>query len=448
MTSTKQTIDRLSSMPEEIRDCILSFLPMEDVVRTCILSRKWRDICSSLSHLEFNCPDFRSARYFKNFVDCFLITHGRFEIRSFKLVMDDTVDIDVINDVHVNAWIYFAIKHNVRVMELSFPWELFPDSVFMCHTLTELRLEYVEIHLPRTVSFPCLKILKLTENLLYGEKLTENIFSSCLMLEELIIRSCSWHDFSIIISSPPNLKVLELREKEDGNVASRIRICSPNLEELKYFGPTIPRIDEVIYSSLVTLDFESCERPCFEPDYSVAELLKGLRNVAKLSLDSYCFEVLGQDPNLEACLPTSCCSLRHLRLVLRPFKDYVKVLILVLRSYPNLETLHISFKTKLYLKSILVSSEQAKVLFNAYFLKHLTGHLLKHLKTIKIENFRVADENELHIVRYLLENAISLKKMSIVHHLSIKEDVKLRLLVAESLLTFTKVSPDAVIVFS
>ncbi|KAF9601075.1 hypothetical protein IFM89_016048 [Coptis chinensis] len=229
---------------------------MQDVVRTCILSRQWRNKCS-LSHLEFNQPEFRSVQVFKNFVDCFLITHGRFEIRSFKLVMDDTVNED----------------------------EKLPDYVFKCHTLMELRLEYVDFHLPSTVCLPSLKILKLTANAIYGEKLTENLFSSCHVLGELIIRSCSWHDFNTIICSPPNLEMLELLEKEDGIDTSDIRICSPNLKELKYFGPTLPRIDEEIYSSLVTLDFKSCERPCFEPDYSVVELFKGIRNVAKLSLD-------------------------------------------------------------------------------------------------------------------------------------------------------------------
>ncbi|KAF9606275.1 hypothetical protein IFM89_024184 [Coptis chinensis] len=110
------------------------------------------------------------------------MTVDRFEIRSFKLVMDDTVNEDVINDVYVNAWIYFAIKHNVRMLELSYPWEKLPDCVFKCHTLTESRLEYVDFHLPSTVSLPGLKILKLTANAIYGEKLTENLFSSCHVL--------------------------------------------------------------------------------------------------------------------------------------------------------------------------------------------------------------------------------------------------------------------------
>ncbi|KAF9608194.1 hypothetical protein IFM89_007816 [Coptis chinensis] len=76
----------------------------------------------------------------------------------------------------------------------------------------------------------------------------------------------------------------------------------------------------------------------------------------------------------------------------------------------------------------------------------LTGHLLKHLKAIEIvDSRRVADEDELHTVRYLLENAISLKKMKIAYHLSVKEDVNFRMLIAESLLKFAKGSPNAII---
>ncbi|KAF9617078.1 hypothetical protein IFM89_033183 [Coptis chinensis] len=81
-------------------------------------------------------------------------------------------------------------------------------------------------------------------------------------------------------------------------------------------------------------------------------------------------------------------------------------------------------------------------------LPHLTGHLLKHLKTIEIVDYRVADEDELHTMRYLLENAISLKKMKIAYHLSVKEDVNFQMLIAESLLKFAKGSPPMQGVYS
>ncbi|KAF9606045.1 hypothetical protein IFM89_022204 [Coptis chinensis] len=314
MTSeTVQVTARFSFLPEGIRDHILSFLPMEDVVKTSVLSRQWRHICYSLYDLEFNQQEFenmegkdRNAVDFRNFVDRLLISH---------------------------------------------------DST----------------------------------------------------------------------SSPPDLKVLKLCEVVESN-SSNIHISSPNLEEMEYIAPKPPNVSSETLSSLVRVVFILIEKPSV-PGNIVTKMLMGLRNVVKLSLSTTSFEVLGEDPNLAACLPTSCRSLRHLCLMMRPFKDSIRVLILLLRSYPRLETLDISFQMDSKLESI--SSEQSGELFNAYILKHLTGNLLKHLKAVKIKKFRIEDEDEYRIVRYILENANFFKKMSILYHPSVEEDVKFRMLVVE-----------------
>ncbi|KAF9606207.1 hypothetical protein IFM89_023662 [Coptis chinensis] len=400
-TCTQQGIDRLSFLPEGIRDHILSFLPMEDVVKTSILSRQWRHICYSLSDLEFDQQEFenmegkdRNALDFRNFVDRLLISHDRSDIRSFKLITNERVGgrDAVLDDIQINAWALFALKHNVRELKLVFISELLPLCIFTCHTLTVLHLQWVNLHFPSMVFFPSLKTLELRHVYLYGENLTKNLFLSFPVLECLILVCCEWFNFNTNTSSPPDLKVLQLVEVEESN-SSNIHISSPNLEEMEYIAPKPPNVSSETLSSLVRVDFMLFEKPSV-PGNIVTKMLMGLRNIVKLSLCATSFEM---DSKLE---------------------------------------------------SILVSSEQSGELFNAYILKHLTGNLLKHLKAVKIKNFQVADEDEYHIVRYILENADFLKKMSILYDPSVEEDVKFRMLVAESLLTFKKVSPDAVIVFS
>ncbi|KAF9606044.1 hypothetical protein IFM89_022203 [Coptis chinensis] len=461
MTSERvQVTDRFSFLPEGIRDHIQSFLPMEDVVKTSILSRQWRHICYSLSDLKFSLEEFkntegkrRNAVDFKNFVDRLLISHDTSDIRSFKLIISESLDgrDAVLDNIQIYAWVLFALKHNVRELKLFFDSEVLPLCIFTCHTLTVLHLQWVNLHFPSMVFFPSLKTLELSHVYLYGENLTKNLFLSFPVLECLILECCEWFNFNTSTSSPPDLKVLKLREIDlEGSNSSNIHISSPNLEEMRYIAPNPPNVSSETLSSLVRVDFMLIEKPSV-PGNIVTKTLMGLCNVVKLSLCANSFEVLGEDPNLAACLPTSCRSLRHLCLRMGPFKDSVKVLILLLRSYPRLETLDISFQEfqmDYKLESILVSSKQSGELFNAYILKHLTRNLLKHLKAVKIKRFRVADEDEYHIVRYILENADFLKKMSILYHPSVEEDVKFRMLVTESLLTFKKVSPDAVIVFS
>ncbi|KAF9590761.1 hypothetical protein IFM89_038288 [Coptis chinensis] len=77
-----------------------------------------------------------------------------------------------------------------------------------------------------------------------------------------------------------------------------------------------------------------------------------------------------------------------------------------------------------------------------------TGFVLRQLKTIAIEGFGFTNEFEVHIVRYLLENASILEKMKIRLLSSVQENVKMWWLAREMLLAFSKGSPNADIEFS
>ncbi|KAF9606208.1 hypothetical protein IFM89_023663 [Coptis chinensis] len=385
-------MDRLSFLPDRIREHILSFLPMEEAVKTGILSSQWRDISGSLSNLDFDQRKFeeaegknRKAIDFKDSVNCFLINYNRPQIRSFKLKLPYYANPHI-TDIHTNAWISFAVKHNVQELHLACLPQL-PGRIFTCHTLTVLRLEAVEFHVRSMVSFPNLKRLELGWCKLHGDNFTGNIFSCCPVLEHLILFGNYWYDFNAVIISPQNLKVFEYWNNRIGTFTD-IYICTPNLQKITYLGMDLPNISLETLSSLVSACFTLFANHC--PDKNLAKILMGLHNVATLRLFGGCLE----SENLESVL------------------------------------------------------ELSKESFDAYLSKHLTGHLMKHIKTIEIEDFQVAAEDELHIVKYLLENATSLKKMKIKYHDKAQKDLKFRMLVAESLLTITKASSHAVIVFS
>ena len=61
--------DRISELPDCILMHIMSFLDTKDAVQTCILSKRWKDLCKCLTDLTFRSP-FRCKckKYFRKFV--------------------------------------------------------------------------------------------------------------------------------------------------------------------------------------------------------------------------------------------------------------------------------------------------------------------------------------------------------------------------------------------
>ncbi|KAM6576442.1 hypothetical protein CsatB_028279 [Cannabis sativa] len=48
MASSMADEDKISKLPDALITHILSFLPTEEVVRTCLLSKRWKLICDHM----------------------------------------------------------------------------------------------------------------------------------------------------------------------------------------------------------------------------------------------------------------------------------------------------------------------------------------------------------------------------------------------------------------
>ncbi|KAK9941793.1 hypothetical protein M0R45_007487 [Rubus argutus] len=93
-------LDRISSLPNDVTEKILSCLPLREAVRTSVLSSKWRYKSAMLQDLEFNEYVWRSQnrefcddddddqiqRSFANMVDHVLLLHIG-PIRKFQLFL-------------------------------------------------------------------------------------------------------------------------------------------------------------------------------------------------------------------------------------------------------------------------------------------------------------------------------------------------------------------------
>ncbi|PRQ26565.1 putative F-box domain-containing protein [Rosa chinensis] len=74
-------LDRISNLPRDLAEKILSLLPIRDAVRTSVLSTKWRYKSAMLPHLVFDAPQ----QTFADVVDHVLLSHIG-PLYKFKIV--------------------------------------------------------------------------------------------------------------------------------------------------------------------------------------------------------------------------------------------------------------------------------------------------------------------------------------------------------------------------
>ncbi|XP_074273498.1 F-box/LRR-repeat protein At3g59190-like isoform X2 [Silene latifolia] len=199
------SLDRISSLPDDVLGHILSFLPTRSAVSTSILSTKWQRLFTLTTCLSFDdapCFDhpkenerIEATRRFKEFVDKVLELHQISPIKKFSLVSHATITPD---GSDLKRWFTNALRKGVQ--ELYYWLDRMPyyntfdhDDFFMCETLVSLKMigrEYHNIKVPLSASLPKLKILHLGLVIFFDFNSVERLFSSCELLEELTLSYC------------------------------------------------------------------------------------------------------------------------------------------------------------------------------------------------------------------------------------------------------------------
>ncbi|KAK8364837.1 hypothetical protein V6Z12_A02G009600 [Gossypium hirsutum] len=208
--------DRISNLPDHIRCHILSFLPIQEAVRTSIISTKWRNLFASISTVDFDTyllcglTD-RNVDSFKNFVDRLLKFPNQLSLDCFRLRGDE---FDSWNDgdydFDVSGWICAAVCRGVKEIDLFLDnfCHTLPDLLFTCHSLLTLTLtaKYSKIfEVPSEVCLRNLKTLCITNSVLVGDSLNR-LISNCHVLEDLTFDECSVANAREINIQIPSLK--------------------------------------------------------------------------------------------------------------------------------------------------------------------------------------------------------------------------------------------------
>ncbi|XP_060965005.1 putative F-box/LRR-repeat protein At5g41840 [Cannabis sativa] len=182
--------DRISKLPNGVIHHMMSFLPTKDVVRTCLLSKRWKLIWYSVPALSFSDHiEVEGRQEFYNYIEKYLEHRKRgmyyivdSVITSFKLNMLNywhcKCEKSKADDI-LDKWLAFIVLNKVEEIYLSIwpkqHWIFEESYYYFCYYclpkiwfenatyLTVLELEYVELDASCSFSFPSLKILSLKE---------------------------------------------------------------------------------------------------------------------------------------------------------------------------------------------------------------------------------------------------------------------------------------------
>ncbi|XP_057950948.1 F-box protein At4g22280-like [Malania oleifera] len=402
--------DRISSLPDSVLCCILSFLPTKDAGRTSILSTRWKYLFVSSPNLEFDDSfgSVESRPRFVNFVYRVLALRASSSMNRFRLKCEVNND-----DPHVNRWISAALCRNVQELEIElctfsyvFPRiqnsGLLPYDLFTCRTLVVLKLDAdCSLNVPRNVSLPNLKTLHLQSVLVEWDSF-KRILSGCPVLEDLLTCGCRFMYLQVFDLSVPTLKRLTLGS-----------LCLPCGE---------------FYGSEVVIDAPYLQ--CIRLKDNVVKkgyTLKGLTSPTEAHI-SIKLSVQEWRQRLSNCLPVAKLFEAISKVESLHLAGYSVLVLDVtqprLPTFPNLTRLEVASNdtTLGLLAELLHCSPNLEVLVVGQVHKYgrgprnfpiRTGYLSLHLKEVDLREF-TGKEDELEVVEYLLDSAQVLEKMTIV----------------------------------
>lgn len=238
--SNNITGDRISFLPENIVQYILSFLPTKKAVVTSILSTSWKFHWKFVHNLDFD-DDLqystkkellRKKGPFFDFVDRVFCLNGVSNIHRFSLTCQEC-DAD-----HLIKWISDAVMRRVHELILSIskmPPCLFPFYFFTCESLGILKISMeISTKVPHLICLSSLKVLHLENISFCTDQPVQEITLSCPVLEVFVLCFCRWGRIKTVDISVPMLRRLTMKDSSSDYLPDHvIKINAPSLLSLK-----------------------------------------------------------------------------------------------------------------------------------------------------------------------------------------------------------------------
>ncbi|XP_047052723.1 F-box/FBD/LRR-repeat protein At1g13570-like isoform X2 [Lolium rigidum] len=384
-------IVRLEDLPEDVLHTVLSKLPAREVVRSSVLSRKWRSVWTTCIKLSFNDADVCSGRggakseqgtqVFIDRVDAVLRRHrGRavdqFEIKFiFESKLAD----------HLDNWISFAMTAHTK----NLAFDLAPPSNFLKHG------DHYRPPPAQFVGFPNLRKLALHVLDTTNQDL-DNILGSCCKLEWLSIVRCHLKDELKVTRPLSHLRYLRVMHCD----ITKIDFHAAELSTFVYKGSFIP------VSLRHASKLEKAKIWFYDTTFqqAITSLLDGLPDVRNLTLQ-FSFQRLENRWVLNS--PHMFSQLRHVQILLiATDEDADKILYLVsfLRVAPFIEKLEVHFHCLPTLWFANCGPLRQQIPANEY--KYV------NLKNVRVTGFRGA-RGQVEFLMHVVENAPAIQGVTV-----------------------------------
>lgn len=210
--------DMISELPDCILLYIMNFMDTKDAVRTCVLSKRWKDLCKQITNLTFS-ENFITNN-FKNFVSW--VMSSRDNSYSLHRLSIHTSTSPVHRELYDRV-IKHALFHNVQDLTFQFGSHYGPSiecfSVIFCsQSLKSLQLSSWTTHpkiVVESLNLSALKILHLSNAIFYAtHSNSAEPFSNCRVLNTLVLGyDCALHNDAKVLcisnSTLSNLTILD-----------------------------------------------------------------------------------------------------------------------------------------------------------------------------------------------------------------------------------------------
>ncbi|KAF9619620.1 hypothetical protein IFM89_007941 [Coptis chinensis] len=409
---------------------------VEEMVRTCVLSKGWRNVWSTVPSFHFDHDLYLSKkkRDFFKFVESVLFRRDGLDIQKFSLSLRYGSRS---GDMHrVNSWIIYALRHNVQVLHISNDDDTsiaLSAQIFTCESLREFKLCNEDLKLPTLISLPVLTTLHLSSVVILNGHLHVAFFSACPCLETLILEECEFVNCYTVTISASQLKNLRISSV----VPASVVISTPKLVSIEMIGmenPSIRFTCELKFISDVNFDIE-----LDQSSESTALLISTVRNAQSLTLSTLFLQSMyvENDPSLLSCIQTPFSNLKRLKIgTLFSYNDIMLIKNL-LRHSPQIEYVILGkytdddddikgkytdddddIKGKYTdddddIKGKCEDYEYTNQVELFEEEDMMSNCKLSHLKLVEIQGFR-GYENEVKLVKFFLGNATVLEQMFIM----------------------------------